>query len=176
MRIELIARNYRIPDRLKEIIDKKMEKFSRYFDDDATAKITLRQVGKDGKEKYIMEITIYFDGNMVRSEVSSDNMFNNIDVALPKIEGQIRKHRTKLGKMKKAAYDQASLYEIDETPKKELVRTKTFSLKKITVKDAIEEMELVDHDFFAFVNDDNGMVNIVYRRSDGNVGLIDLVY
>lgn len=176
MRIELIARNYKVSDRLREVIDKKMEKFSRYFEDDAVAKITMRQVGKDGKEKYIMEVTIYFEGNMVRSEVSSDNMFNNIDVALPKIEGQIRKYRTKLGKQKKTAYDQASLYEISETPQKELVRTKSFALKKICVKDAIDEMELVDHDFFAFVNESNGMVNIVYRRSDGNVGLIDLVY
>ncbi|MEG1536380.1 MAG: ribosome-associated translation inhibitor RaiA, partial [Clostridia bacterium] len=84
MRIEIIAKNYKVTDHLREIIDKKMEKFSRYFDDDAVAKFTLKQVTK---EQYALEITINFSGAIVRSEVTSDNMYNNIDVALPKIEG-----------------------------------------------------------------------------------------
>lgn len=176
MRIEIIARNYKVSDHLRDVIDKKMEKFSRYFEDDAVAKITMRQAGKPGQERYIMEITIYFGSNMVRSEVSSDNMFNTIDLALPKIEGQLRKHRTRLDRMRKSALDDVALYPQEESAQKELVRTKTFSLKKISVQEAIAEMEMLDHDFFAFLNETNGMVNIVYRRSDGNVGMIDLVY
>ncbi len=175
MRIEIIARNYKVSDHLKEIIDMKMEKFSRYFEDDAVAKFTLKQVAK---EKYAMEVTLNFSGNMVRSEVTSDNMYKNIDLALPKLEGQIRKYRTKLGKMRKEAFEQETIYaapaEIVEANK--LVKTKTFSLRKITVEDAMAEMELVDHDFYAFVNAESGMVNIVYRRTEGNVGLIDLIY
>ena len=116
MRIELIARNYKVSDRLEEIINKKMEKFARYFEDDAVAKITMREV----KNKYAMEITIFFGGdNMVRSEVISDNMYNNIDLALPKIEGQIRKYRTKLGKkIRQAALDEASLYAAPAVPER----------------------------------------------------------
>ena len=105
MRIEIIARNYKLTDNLEEIINKKMEKFSRYFEDDALAKIFLKETGK---ERYVMEVTIFFGNNMVRSEVSSDNMYKNIDLALPKIEGQIRKHRTKLGKLKKNALEEES--------------------------------------------------------------------
>ena len=174
MRIEINARNYRV--RLREIIEKKMEKFSRYFEDDAKAVVTLREVGK---EKYAMEITIFFGGNMVRSEVVSDNMYNNIDIALPKIEGQIRKHRTKLGKkIKQTAIDEASIYEPQpaQEKKRELVRTKTLDLKKISVEEALEEMELVDHDFYIFLNEKTGKVNVVYRRTDGNAGLLDLSY
>ena len=174
MRIELNARNYKVSDRLEEIINKKMEKFARYFEDDAVAKITMREV----KNKYAMEITIFFGGdNMVRSEVISDNMYNNIDLALPKIEGQIRKYRTKLGKkIRQAALDEASLYAAPAVPEKErqLVRNKTIELKKINVDEALEEMELVDHDFFIFLNDKTGLVNVVYRRADGNAGLIEL--
>ena len=176
MRIELNARNYKVSDRLREIIEKKMEKFSRYFEDDAVAKITMREI----KNNYAMEITIFFGGgNMVRSEVISDNMYNNIDLALPKIEGQIRKHRTKLGKkIRQAALDEASIYAPAPAPEKnrELVRTKTIELKKINVAEALDEMELVDHDFFIFLNDKAGLVNVVYRRADGNAGLIELVY
>lgn len=176
MRIEINARNYRVSDRLREIIEKKMEKFSRYFEDEAKAVVTLREVGKD---KYAMEITIFFGGNMVRSEVVSDNMYNNIDIALPKIEGQIRKHRTKLGKkIKQTAIDEASIYEPQpaQEKKRELVRTKTLDLKKISVEEALEEMELVDHDFYIFLNEKTGKVNVVYRRTDGNAGLLDLSY
>ena len=118
MRIEIIARNYKLTDNLEEIINKKMEKFSRYFEDDALAKIFLKETGK---ERYVMEVTIFFGNNMVRSEVSSDNMYKNIDLALPKIEGQIRKHRTKLGKLKKNALEEEAMYPQQEQQKMEVI-------------------------------------------------------
>ncbi len=173
MRIEIIARNYKLTDRLEEIINKKMEKFSRYFEDDAVAKIFLKETGK---ERYVMEITIFFGNNMVRSEVASDNMFNNIDIALPKIEGQIRKHRTKLGKLKKNALEDASMYPQAEQKKMEIIRTKSMALKKIDIEEAVEEMELVDHDFYIFLNNKTGKVNVLYKRKAGNLGCIELDY
>lgn len=173
MRIEIIARNYKLTDHLEEIINKKMEKFSRYFEDDATAKIFLKETGK---ERYVMEITIFFGNNMVRSEVSSDNMFNNIDIALPKIEGQIRKHRTKLSKLKKSAVEEGSMYPQSEEKKMEIIRTKSMALKKIGIEEAVEDMELVDHDFYIFLNNETGKVNVLYKRKAGNLGCIELDY
>ena len=173
MRVEIIARNYKISEHLKEIIEKKVDKFSRYFEDDAVIKITLKQIGK---EKYGMEITVFFGGNnIVRSEVVSDNMYNNIDVALPKIEGQIRKYRTKLGKrIKQTAFEGVSEEDIKQAASP--ARKKVISLQKMSVSDAIAQMELVDHTFFIFLNEENGMVNVVYNREDGGYGQIDLVY
>lgn len=173
MKVEIISRNYNASDHLKEVLEKKVEKFSRYFEDDAVIKISLKQIGKD---KYGMELTIFFAGNnIVRSEVISDNMYNNIDLALPKIEGQIRKYRTKLGKrIKQTAFEDAPA-EVKPVDDK-IARKKNISLHKMSVSDAIEQMELVDHTFFIFLNEDNGMVNVVYKREDGGYGLIDLVY
>ncbi len=175
MKLEIISKNYKASDHLKSVIEGKVEKFSRYFDDDAKMKIALKQIGK---EKYGMEVTIFFAGNnIVRSEVISDNMYNNIDLALPKIEGQIRKYRTKLGKkIKQSAIDEIPAPEKQEVPADKIVRTKTFSLHKMTVEEAIAEMDLVDHTFFVFLNGETGMVNVVYRRADGGCGLLDLVY
>ena len=164
MKIEIIARNYRLTDRLEEVINKKMEKFSRYFEDDAVAKIFLKETGK---ERYVMEITIFFGNNMVRSEVASDNMYNNIDLALPKIEGQIRKYRTKLSKLKKSAFDEASMY-----PQS----AKSMALKKIDLEEAVADMELTDHDFYVFLNDKTGKVNVLYKRKAGNLGCIEAEY
>ncbi|MDE7329341.1 MAG: ribosome-associated translation inhibitor RaiA [Clostridia bacterium] len=174
MKLEIIARNYKLTDRLEDIINKKMEKFSRYFEDDAVAKIFLKETG--GKNKYSMEVTIFFGSNMVRSEVSSDNMFNNIDIALPKIEGQIRKYRTKLSKLKKNALDEVSMYPQTEEKTPQVIRTKSMALKKIDIDEAVEDMELIDHDFHIFLNNKTGKVNVLYKRRAGNLGCIELDY
>lgn len=175
MKLEIISRNYKVSDHLKNVLENKVKKFSRYFEDDAVMKISLKQIGKD---KYGMEITVFFSGNnIVRSEVISDNMYNNIDLALPKIEGQIRKYRTKLGKkIKQSAIDEIPVPAAPEVPSDKIVRKKTFALHKMSVEEAVAEMELVDHTFFVFLNAESGMVNVVYRREDGGCGLIDLVY
>ena len=176
MRIEIVAKSYKPSDKLKDIIEKKLEKFSRYFEDDAIAKVILREMGKD---REAMEITINFGGGRImRAEVVSHNMYDNIDDLLPKLERQVRKHKTKLGKkVKESAFDMSALYEeVAEVKALEVARVKTTSLKKLSVKDAIDEMELLDHDFYVFINEDNNLVNIVYHRAVGDVGLLDLIY
>lgn len=176
MRIEIIAKNYKLSDKLKEVIEKKLEKFSRYFEDDAKAKVVLKEINQD---KDVMEITINFSGGKImRAEVTSDNMYDNIDIVLPKLERQVRKYRTKLGKkLKESAFDVEALY-VDEEPVQDLsvARTKMTELRKMSVKDAIAEMELLDHSFYVFINEANDLVNIVYRRDAGDVGLLDLIY
>ena len=86
MRIELISKGYNEGNRLVSVIEKKLSKFDKYFADEATAKIKLSTVGKD---KYTMEVTIAFGGQLVRSEITSGNMYDNIDLVLPKLEKQI---------------------------------------------------------------------------------------
>lgn len=174
MKIEFVTKGYTLHDDLKTLIEDKMKKFGRYFNDDATAKVSLKSIGKD---KYGMEITIFFGSNMVRSEVVSDRMNKNIDLALPKIEGQIRKYRTQLANLKKATLEEEALYPTASAPKdQQLVRTKTIHLNPITTELAIEKMALADHDFYVYKDEATGMVSIVYCREDGDVGRIELVY
>lgn len=175
MRIEIIAKNYKLTDRLKDVVEKKLSKFSRYFDEDAVAKVVVRELNAD---KFAMEITIHYDGGKImRSEVTTDNMYDNIDIVLPKLERQIRKYRTKLGKkIKESGFDQAFLYDTPVDMPPEVARIKPTELKKLAIADAVAEMELLDHDFYAFVNEHNGMVNIVYKRASGGVGILDLIY
>ena len=114
----------------------------------------------------------------MRAEVVSDNMYDNIDIILPKLERQVRKYRTKLGKkVKESAFDMEALYG-DSEPTRELAvaRIKETEVRKMSVKDAIAEMELLDHSFYVFINEANGLVNIVYKRAAGDVGLLDLIY
>ena len=117
---------------------------------------------------------------MIRAEETSENIYDNIDEVIPKLERQIRKIRTKIEK---------SIKNPDEIPTPELfpdepalepdlkaVRTKRFELKPLSVDAAIEQMELLDHDFFLYLNPDTGKVNVVYKRRSGDAGVIECEY
>lgn len=175
MRIEFIAKNYEITDKLREIVEKKVERLERYFDNDTKAKVLCK---KEREDLYTMELTIRFGANKIlRSEVTGDNMYDNIDVILPKIDRQLHTYKTKLEKsLRKDAFANAFYQQEAKEELPSLVRKKTYELKKISVEDAMTELELVGHAFYAFLNEKTGMVNVVYKRNDGDIGLIDLVY
>ena len=113
----------------------------------------------------------------MRSEVTSDNMYDNIDIVLPKIERQIVKYRKRFdNKLRKEAFE-APIYEKNEeidnkTVSGKLVKEKKFEIAMTTVSNAIEEMELLDHNFYVFMNEETEKVCVVYKRNDGNYGLI----
>ncbi len=172
MIIEFLGKNYTPTDKLKDLIDKKIQRLDKFFvGDDTKVKVCLKQVKEN---MYTLELTIVLDSNVLRAEVTSDNMYNNIDLALPKLEKQIIKHHKKLysrSKKVREAFD-------DETPAEKartVVKTKTYELSPMTVDDAIEELELVEHSFFVFLNKETGGVNVLYKRNDGDYGLIQAV-
>lgn len=175
MKITILGKGYTVSDRLKSVIEQKASKFEKYFDEDAIVKVVCKE---ERNNKYTMEMTFSFDKQIVRAEVTSDNMYHNIDMALPKIEGQIRKYKTKLDKkLKKDAFKEAMLYEqivADELPK--VVKKKLYELLKLNVSDAITQMELLDNNFYIFLNDSTDKVNVVYRRKDDDIGQIELEY
>ncbi|MBQ2714000.1 MAG: ribosome-associated translation inhibitor RaiA [Clostridia bacterium] len=176
MRIEIIGRDYSVAERLNEVVTRKLSKFDKFFDDKALAKVICR---KESGDRLTMEVTITFGGRMVRSEYTSDNMYDNVDVIIPKIERQIEKHRAKLAKKLRpdafAQYDEPEEIIADVKARKP-VREKNFELIPMDVDEATLQLELLDHDFFVFLNADNGKVNVVYKRGDGNVGLINPNY
>lgn len=172
MRIEIIGRDYSVAERLREVVTRKLEKLDKYFDDDAQAKVVCR---KEKGDRMTMEITVSFGGRLVRSEYVSDNMYDNVDVILPKIERQIQKHRTKLSrKLRPDAFADSEIEK--EVVQKSPVREKSFELIPMTIDEAMMQLDLLDHDFFVFLNVDNGKVNVVYKRRDTEVGLINPIY
>lgn len=175
MRIEFLTKNYNASDKLKDVITKKVDRLDKFFDDDVRVKIML----KEANDVQTLELTVMLDGIVMRAEVSSGNMYDNIDLALPKLEKQIIKHRSKLmSKSKKFRIKELST---DYTPPAEqekshgVVRSKTFELSPMTVEDAIDELELLGHNFFVFCNKGTRAVNVLYKRNDGDYGLIETV-
>ena len=175
MKIEFLAKNYEVKEKLKDIIVKKISRLGKFFDDDVTVKVTLKKAAA----LETMELTIVLDGMVLRSEVYSGNMFENIDAALPKLEKQIIKHRAKLSKKSKKVslkeLEQDFVPEIHDAFKHKVVRSKTFNLRPLSVEDAIDELELTDHSFYIFLNKATNAVNVLYVRHDGEYGVIETV-
>lgn len=180
MRIEIIGRNYTVSDRLRTLIEKKSEKLARYFDSRRPDTVIKYVCSEDNKGKFTFEGTIFVGDRILRAEETSVNIYDNLDVVIPKIERQIRKHRTRLEKQFKANGADITLENGDAPEEKQqelkAVRKKEFELKPMSLEDAIAELEMLDHDFYIFLNDENGKVNVVYKRVKGNVGLIECSY
>ncbi len=176
MRVEINVKNYHLDNEFSELIIKKLGRFDKYFNNDAKAKVKLSTQNKSE----IMEITISFKGNVVRSVASSDEMKSNLDVVLPKLERQILKHRTRFtDKMKKTAFETPAIFEEKEPVNSKtanIVKVKKFQVSVTTVENAAEEMELLSHDFYIFINGDTNKVNVLYKRNDGDLGLIEPEY
>ncbi len=171
MRIEISEKNCKASEKLVGVVEKKVSRLSKYFDDDAVCSVYLKQ-----ENKYLKtEITIYYKGNMVRAEVSGDNFYDNIDAVLPKIERQIYKHKSKIeDKLKKDAFLGKQLFFRDDVDAEEskLVKTKTFELTPMTTEEAAEQLDLLGHSFYVFQDADTGDVRVVYLRQSGDIGLL----
>ena len=174
MKTEIVIRNCTVSDKLKEITEQKLKKLDKYFSEKETA---AKVVFKKEANTLTVEIMLDYAGKFVRATASGDNFYDVIDDVLPKIEGQIRKYRTRFDKNNKnAAYRESATfdngrYEDKETGK--VVKEKSFKLSPMTVDEAKEEMELLGHSFYVFLEAKSGTVQVLYRRNDGDLGLIE---
>lgn len=172
MKIEIVAKNYQVNEKLGDIIDKKVARLDKYFDDDTKCKIYL----KKENISYKMEIELFYKSNLIRAQAYAGNFYDAIDLVLPKIERQIYKHRTKLEKqLRKNAFKDA-VYKEEDLKRIKLVKTKQFNLMPMTVDEAMDEFELLGHTFYVFLDKTSEKVKILYQRDDGNVGLIDPIF
>ena len=174
MKIDIIGRNYEIGEKLKQVTDQKLSKLDKYFaDETAVAKV----VCKKEANNLITEVMLDYAGKFVRATASGANFYDNLDVILPKLEGQIRKHRTRFDKhQKNNAFKDVFVYDGSrgiEEKKLNIVKEKKFKLTPMTVKEAEEEMELLGHTFYVFLEAKSNTVQVLYLRNDGDLGLIE---
>ena len=173
MQVEIHGNNIEVTDALRDYIGKKVGKIQRYFDFPLRPQVALVVQ----KENQRVEITIPINnGRMLRAEVDTENMYASVDQAVDKIDRQVRKHKTRINRKARQVPEElmdefTRDTEVDDGPK--LVRTKSFTMKPMDTEEAILEMDLLDHDFFVFISAETDEVNVVYRRRDGNYGLIE---
>lgn len=172
MIIHVNGRQMNVRDDLKKTIEKKLHKFDKFFDEDTQAFVTC----KARKGVKIIEITISYGGTLFRSEEENDTFVNALDRAMESFERQIRKNKTRLEKRVKSGAFVPSLDDVEDDDILEeeefIIRTKTYPFKPMSPEEAILQMNLLEHSFFVFTDADSGDACVVYRRKDGNYGLI----
>lgn len=172
MKIDVVGRNYEVGENLKKVTEQKLSKLGKYFDaEDVVIKVSF----KKESTSLTTEVMLDYTGKFVRATATSDNFYDNLDVVLPKLEGQIRKYRTRFDKhQKNVAFRDAAIYANKASEKTaSVVKEKKFSLKPMTVNEAIEEMELLGHSFYVFLEAKSNTVQVLYLRNDGDLGLIE---
>ena len=174
MNIEIIARKCEVNEHLKRVTEQKLAKLDKYFtDSESKAKVNLKKEANS----FTTEIMLDYAGKLVRATASGENFYDNLDVVLPKLEGQIRKYRTRFDKHNKnSAFTSVALFDGEkeyEEKKGGLVKEKKFVLTPMTVNEAIEEMDLLGHSFYVFLDAKTNTVQVIYRRNDGDIGLIE---
>ena len=177
MKTTITGKNMVVSPGVTERVMRKTGKMERYLDQNTEMIVRLT---REKNDRRTCEITVPFEGVILRAEASSDdNLYLSIDQALAKLEKQIHKYRTKLGKRLREDAFQPVEYEytedIDEgeAQRPKIVRHKNFPVRPMSVDDAVLQMELLGHSFFVFINADSDRTNVLYRRKDGDLGLLE---
>lgn len=174
MKLNIRGDKLEITDAIRDYVEDKLGRLDKYFkDSNINANVLLKVKGN----RQIIEVTVPTDKYILRSEEEHNDLYAAIDLVVDKLEGQIRKNKTKLkkqnidNKYKDFNFD----YELEEDEENNdvIVKYKEIEMKPMDSEEAILEMELLGHSFFVFKDVDTGNVNVLYKRKDGNYGLIE---
>ena len=173
MKCKIRGEKIKITEAIQEYVESKLSKLDKYLKNESVEASVLIKV--KGKEQAI-EVTIPYDRYTLRSEERRDDLYAAIDLVVDKLEGQIRKNKTKLKKQVKKSEEIFNFdYELtkEKKKKKRIVKRKSFEMKPMHEEDAILELELLGHDFYIYKDVKTNDVNVLYRRKDGNYGIIE---
>ncbi|MEE3486916.1 MAG: ribosome-associated translation inhibitor RaiA [Bulleidia sp.] len=172
MRFEIVGKNIEVTPAMREKIEKKLSRLEKYLviDENTTARVVTRVYPNSQK----IEVTIPTKAGLLRTEVVNDDLYAAIDIAVDKLEDQIRRQKTRLSRKHRNSMAENFL-ETEEAAEEEdiPVKTKTVKADVMDLDEAIMQMELSSHDFYVYTDDESGKISIVYRRHSGGYGLLE---
>ncbi len=174
MNITIRSRKLNLRDSFKERAEKKLQKFDRFFENSADAMVTASLE----RDRFTVEVTIKSQGMIYRSEKTTSDLMDSLEAVTDSLFQQIVKNKSKLeAKMRDDAFnapDESYLYDYEESATEyRVVRNKRFVVNHMTLEEAILQMNMLGHEFFMFRNGSSNEINVVYRRKDGNYGLLE---
>lgn len=184
MDVRINALNMTVGDRLHDYVQKKTGKLSRLLPDTAEAEVELRANpnARSAEDRQVVQMTIRNRGTILRAEERSADIFASVDMVVEKIHRQIERYRGKRLDRRRSGGGEGHLIEDadqydddmydDEAPGPRVARTKRFPMMPMAIEEAIEQMELLGHDFYVFFNAEEEALNVLYRRRDGDYGLL----
>ncbi|NLF13654.1 MAG: ribosome-associated translation inhibitor RaiA [Anaerolineaceae bacterium] len=178
MELILKGKNVEVTDRLREYVEQKIGKLDRYLPSISEAWVELSsEETKAAQDRQVCQVTVRSNGTILRAEERSDDMFSAIDSVLDKMYRQIARYKGKRKNRWRGAGTTVeplpiALGEELEEEVRSIVRVKRFPMTPMVPEEAVEQMELLGHDFFVFFNAEEGRINVLYRRKGGNYGLL----
>lgn len=171
MRFEIIGKNVTITDSMREKIEKKLSLLEKYLliDEDTIARVVARVYPASMK----IEVTIPTKIGILRTEVEHEDLYAAVDIAIDKLEDQIRRQKTRLNRRHKSSLAETFIQEEEEEEVDVPVRTKTIHASKMDLDEAIMQMELSGHNFYIYTDDESEKIAVVYKRDNGGYGLIE---
>ncbi|HHP51166.1 MAG TPA: ribosome-associated translation inhibitor RaiA [Moorella mulderi] len=170
MEVTVRGRNVTVTENLKGYTEKRLRKIERLLE--KVKKATVNFSANRGT--YVVEVTIPLEGFILRGEEEAQDLYSAVDLVVEKLEKQIEKHKTRLARrLKEGSIREKPLLEEIKEAEPRVIKIKRFALKPMSVEEAILQMNLLGHSFFVFTNADTEEINVLYRRRDGNYGLIE---
>jgi putative sigma-54 modulation protein len=171
MNVIVTGRHLDVTPALKKYAEEKIKKFNRYLSNISEAIVTLSVE----KYRHKVEVLLKVNGVLIQAEGITGEIYSSIDEVVEKLDRQIKKYKEKLVSHRKgegkAGGTQLKATAVEETGR--IIKNKKFDLKPMSPDEAAMQMELLDKNFFVFTNDSSGNINVIYRRNDGNFGLIE---
>lgn len=170
MKVLVRGRNVDVTNALKEYVEKRVGKLNKFLDNVDEAIVIMSVEGDSHKA----EVTVPYNGIILRGEEATGDMYSSIDLLVDKMEKQIDKYKGKINRRRvngQKVPQRNWAHDEDESPR--VVKTKRFAIKPMPVDEAVMQMNLLGHSFFVFSNAETEQVNVVYKRKDGNFGLIE---
>ncbi len=175
MKYQIVGKNIEVTDGIREALMKKMARMDKYFV--ITDDVECRAVVRTYKESQKVEITINTPMMTFRAEVVDADLYAAFDLAIDKLEGQMRKLKTRLDRSKHEKLGKAIVFENIKAEEESLeedvvVKMKSYLLQPMEIDEAIDRMEALGHDFFMYLDEEDELVSVVYHRKDGGYGVI----
>lgn len=169
MNIIVNGRHLEITPALKRYAEEKIGRFGKYISNITEAVVTLSVE----KYRHKAEVLLKVNGVMIQAESVTGEVYSSIDEVVEKLEKQVLKYKEKIHSYRKGEKKAAAVEIAGASEKGRIIKNKRFEMKPMSPEEAVDQMELLDKDFFVFSNDVSGVINVVYRRKDGNYGLIE---
>ncbi|TET17787.1 MAG: ribosome-associated translation inhibitor RaiA [Dehalococcoidia bacterium] len=177
MELQITGKNIELSPAVRHYIERKLGKLSRHLPNITESKVEIsEEKTKSPQQHFVAQVTVDSNGTLLRSEVRGADLFTAIDKVVEVINRQIERYKGKRyekGRGSSLARGGFSEAAAEKQPLRKVVKVKRFSVKPMSVAEAIDQMELLGHDFFLFFNADSEGLNLLYRRKDGNYGLIE---
>jgi putative sigma-54 modulation protein len=171
--VSIFTRNLEMTPRLREYVERKVGKLDRYLPSVDEARMELKvEETRSANHRQIAQLTVRVHGTILRAEERTNDMFASIDAVLDKMYRQIARYKGKRQDRWHAAAEELPIEEAVEETTGEIVRVKQFAIRPMSPEEASEQMELLGHQFYVFLNANEDAINILYKRDDGNYGLL----